>query len=99
MIAGTIGEAAAAEFALIADEIEASVQVAAMLATPRADRTEMYPATLHGLTALVYGLTGAVDEASLPAGIEILADMRGLSTPQQRALPLVGTGELRLRAC
>jgi hypothetical protein len=35
MIAGTVGEAAAAEFALIADEIEASVQVAAMLAPRR----------------------------------------------------------------
>jgi hypothetical protein len=35
MIAGTVGEAAAAEFALIADEIEASVQVAEMLEAPR----------------------------------------------------------------
>jgi hypothetical protein len=88
MIAGTVGEAAAAEFALIADEIEASVQVAAMLQADRADRAEMYPPTLHGLTALIYGLIGAVDEATLPAGIEILADMRGLSSPQHRALPL-----------
>jgi hypothetical protein len=48
----------------------------------------MYPDTLHGLTALIYGLIGAVDEATLPAGIEILADMRGLSTPKHRALPL-----------
>jgi len=88
MVAGTVGEAAAAEFALIADEIEASVQVAAMLAAPRAERAEMYPQSLHGLTALIYGLIGAVDEPTLPAGIEILTDMRGLSGPAHRALPL-----------
>jgi hypothetical protein len=88
MIAGTVGEAAAAEFVLIADEIEASVQVAEMLETPRRDRAELYPATLHGLTALIYGLVGAVDERTLPAGIEILADMRHLDSPAFRALPL-----------
>lgn len=88
MIAGTVGEAAAAEFALIADEIEASVQVAEMLETPRRDRADLYPATLHGLIALIYGLVGAVDERTLPAGIEILADMRHLDRPAFRALPL-----------
>ncbi len=79
MIAGTVGVAAAAEFALVADEIAATVQVAAMLAARRADRMAMYPHTLHGLSALVYGLTGAVTRDSLPAGIEILADLRGLT--------------------
>ncbi|MFW5641663.1 MAG: AAA family ATPase [Roseicyclus sp.] len=88
MIAGTVGEAAAAEFALMADEIEAAVQVGEMLATPRAERPALYPETLHGLTALIYGLIGAVDAARLPAAIEILADMRGLSSPRHRALPL-----------
>ncbi len=88
MIAGTVGEAVAAEFALVADEIEASVQVAEMLETPRRDRADLYPATLHGLTALIYGLIGAVDERTLPAGIEILADMRRLDGAAMRALPL-----------
>lgn len=78
MIAGTVGAAPAAEFALLADEIAATVQVAEMLATPRKDRGQMYPRSLHGLTALVYGLTGAVTKDTLPAAIEILADLRGL---------------------
>lgn len=78
MIAGTIGEAAAAEFALVADEIAATVQVDAMLAASRANRAEMYPATLHGLTAMIYGLVGSIDEARMPAGIEILSDLRAL---------------------
>lgn len=78
MIAGTVGEAAAAEFALVADEIEASVQVDAMLAAPRTERLAMYPNTLHSLTALIFGLLGAMDEPRLPAGIEILNDLRGL---------------------
>jgi len=91
MIAGTVGEAAAAEFALLADEIAATVQVAQMLDTPRAKRGPLYPKTLHGLTALVYGLVGQVDRATLPAGIEILADLRGLAGPGHSGLPV---GEL-----
>ena len=78
MIAGTVGEAVAAEFTLLADEIAATVNVDAMLAAPQAERAEMYPATLHGLTALIYGLIGAVDETRLPAAIEILNDLRVL---------------------
>ena len=81
MIAGTVGEAAAAEFALMADEIEASVQVEEMLEARRDKRAAMYPATLHGLTALTYGLPGAVDAARMPAAIEILADLRGIDRP------------------
>jgi MoxR-like ATPase len=81
MIAGTVGEAAAAEFALIADEIEASVQVDAMLAAPRAERLDMYPATLHSTTAMIFGVLGAVDEARLPAAIEILNDLRAVHRP------------------
>jgi hypothetical protein len=88
MIAGTVGEAAAAEFALLADEIAATVQVAQMLDTPRAKRGPLYPKTLHGLTALVYGLVGQVDRATLPAGIEILADLRGLAGPGHSGLPV-----------
>lgn len=76
MIAGTVGSAAAAEFALLADEIAATVRIDEMLATPRADRRGLYPATLHGLTALVFGLVGLVTRDTLPAAIEILADLR-----------------------
>ena len=88
MIAGTVGEAPAAEFALIADEIAATVQVAEMLETPRAKRADLYPKTLHGLTALIYGLVAQVDKASLPDGIDILADLRGLDAAAFRGLPL-----------
>jgi len=88
MIAGTVGEAAAAEFALIADEIAATVQVAEMLETPRAKRADLYPKTLHGLTALIYGLVAQVDKTSLPDGIDILADLRWLDASAFRGLPL-----------
>lgn len=87
MIAGTVGAAAAAEFALLADEIAATVQIAEMLSVPRRDRAPLYPRTLHGLTALVYGLSGAATEATLPAAIEILADLRTLDGAAQVALP------------
>lgn len=88
MIAGTVGAAPAAEFALLADEIAATVQIAAMLAAPRADRGALYPGTLHGLTALVYGLVGAMTRENLPAVIEILVDLRELGGGAQRGLPL-----------
>jgi hypothetical protein len=91
MIAGTVGTAAAAEFALLADEIAATVRIDEMLATPRADRLALYPATLHGLTALVFGLVGMVDRARLPVAIEILADLRGHKGLATGGLP---TGEL-----
>lgn len=88
MIAGTVGAAPAAEFALLADEIAATVQIAAMLAAPRADRGALYPGTLHGQTALVYGLVGAMTRENLPAAIEILVDLRELGGGAPRGLPL-----------
>ncbi len=91
MIAGTVGAAPAAEFALLADEIAATVQIAQMLETPRADRAALYPRTLHGLTALVYGLVAGTTRQTLPTAIEILADLRGLGSAAQAGLPM---GEL-----
>lgn len=81
MIAGTLGEAVAAEFELMADEVAATVQIDAMLSATRTQRAGLYPTTLHGLTALIYGLTGAVNEENLPAGIEIMNDLRMLDAP------------------
>ena len=91
MIAGTVGAAPAAEFALLADEISATVRIDQMLATPRADRSALYPTTLHGLTALVFGLVGQATRGTLPAAIEVLADLR-----LQRGLAAAGlpTSEL-----
>jgi hypothetical protein len=88
MIAGTVGSAAAAEFALVADEIAATVKIDEMLATPRADRLALYPSTLHGLTALVFGLVGIATRATLPAAIETLADLRGHRDLAARGLPI-----------
>ena len=88
MIAGTVGEAAAAEFALLADEIAATVQIGEMLETPRAERAALYPATLHGLTALIYGLVAAASRENLSTAIEILADLRGLGGPSYSGLPV-----------
>jgi hypothetical protein len=88
MIAGTVGAAPAAEFALLADEIAATVQIAQILETPRADRAALYPRTLHGLTALVYGLVAATTRQTLPTAIEILADLRGPDRGAQAGLPM-----------
>ena len=79
MIAGTVGEAVAAEFALVADDIAATVQVTEMLEAPQRARWEMYPATMHGLTALIHGLVGMLDARTAPGVIEILAGIRELA--------------------
>jgi hypothetical protein len=78
MVAGTVGEAAAAEFAVVADEIAATVRVTEMLEARRADRPALYPASMHGLTAMIYGLVALADADTIDAAIEIMADLRGL---------------------
>jgi MoxR-like ATPase len=88
MIAGVVGEAAAAEFILVADDIAATVQVDAMLEAGAKARLALYPATMHGLTALVYGLVARADAQTLPGVIEIMAELRHLSA--LRADPAFG---------
>lgn len=83
LIAGTLGEAPAAEFVLLEQEIAATVQVADMIAAAPRDRVALYPESLHGLTALVYALVTLAERDTLPeviaimAGIRHLADRRG----------------------
>jgi SpoVK/Ycf46/Vps4 family AAA+-type ATPase len=78
MIAGTIGDARCAEFMMVADDVEAAVGIDTLIATPRAARAALYPDTLHGLNALVFGLVGASAPETLEAQIEILLDLRRL---------------------
>ncbi|TFL18060.1 AAA family ATPase [Jannaschia formosa] len=95
MIAGIVGEAPAAEFALIERDIAATVEARALLEAPACDRPALYPASLHGLTALTYALVTLADETTMSAAIEVMAGIRTLATdrgePALDALPL---GEL-----
>ena len=85
MVAGTVGEAVAAEFALVADDVAATVQVAAMIEAPPRERWEMYPDTMHGLTALIHGLIGALDADTSEAVIDIMAGIGELGRKGQSA--------------
>lgn len=78
MIAGTIGDSVHADFLIVADDIAASVQVLEMVKKPRAERVAMYPGTLHGLNALVFGLVGNLSPETLEASMQILLDLRRL---------------------
>ena len=85
MVAGTVGEGVAAEFALVADDIAATVQVTEMLAQGARARTAMYPATMHGLNALIYGLVGVIDADNAEDVIEIMAGLRSLAERRDEA--------------
>lgn len=76
MIAGTLGDAVAAEFSVIAEEIEASVHIADLLARKAAERFALYPDTLHGMNAVVFGLVGAANAETLPQIIEAMEQIR-----------------------
>lgn len=78
MVAGTVGEAVAAEFAMVADDIAATVQVTEMLQASGRARWDMYPETMHGLTALIHGLVGVLEAENAAGVIEILAGIRTL---------------------
>ncbi|MFK7835520.1 MAG: AAA family ATPase [Sulfitobacter sp.] len=95
LIAGTLGDAAAAEFILIAENVAATVQATAMLEATGRDRVEMYPASLHGLTALVYALVTLTDARTIGPVIDVMAEIRQLAQKSRNAafssLPL---GEL-----
>ncbi|WP_439123016.1 AAA family ATPase [Marivita sp.] len=91
MVAGTIGVAPASDFARVADELDAMVTVQDMLATPRAQRADLYPDTLNGLVGLIYGLVAQTDAETIPDVIDVMADLRTLKSEQVQSLPL---GEL-----
>lgn len=92
LVAGTVGEAVGAEFAVIADELAAGVQVADLIQATPDRRVALYPPTMHGLNALVYGLVGALDAATAPKVIEIMAEIRALDRrrpePAFKRMPL-----------
>lgn len=77
-VAGTIGAHIAAEFFVVADDVEATVAVTEMIVTPRQERLNMYPTTMHGLQAMVFGLVGISDKTNMDAAFEILLDMMDL---------------------
>ena len=92
MISGTLGAAVAAEFAVIAQEIEATVDIETLLQTRDAARFEMFPTTLNALNATVFGLVGAADHDTMPRVISTMAQIGQLARhrpePILASLPL-----------
>ncbi|MEM7745712.1 MAG: MoxR family ATPase [Pseudomonadota bacterium] len=80
LVSGTVGEAVAAEFALVADEIAASVQIADMMEADPTHMWALYPATMHGLNALAFGLIGGLDRDNAARSVEIMAGIRQLAS-------------------
>ncbi len=93
MIAGIVGKHIAAEFAIIADDIAATVKVTEMVKVKREERVKMFPNSMHGLNAMVFGLLGMADEKTADPVIEIMVDLGRLKdlrpeTPEFRQMPL-----------
>ncbi|MCL1628682.1 MoxR family ATPase [Roseibaca sp. V10] len=91
-IAGVLGEAVAAEFLLIADEIAATVQLDDLLEATAKARAELYPPSMHGMTALIYALVARADAGNMGVIIEIMAEARSLRAPPFSAMPLAELG-------
>lgn len=85
LVSGTVGEAIAAEFALLADEIAANTQIADLLAAGTSERWALYPASLHGLNAVVFGLIGMLDKATVARVVDVMEGIRHL--PNHRVEP------------
>jgi len=85
LVAGTVGRAIGAEFALVADDVATTVQIGEMLEADRAARLGLYPVTLHGLNALVYGLVGSLSAGNAETVIEVIADIPSLAERREEA--------------
>ncbi|MEM8824439.1 MAG: MoxR family ATPase [Pseudomonadota bacterium] len=95
MIAGTLGEGPAAEFILVLNDIAATVEATGMLTASPSARLGMYPASLHGLTALVYALVALADRDTLSAAIDVMAQIRNLARDRDEpAFAMLPLGEL-----
>jgi len=86
MVAGTVGDAVAAEFIALADDIAAAVNVDDMLALPRAKRAALYPASLHGLHALIFALIAVTDAGRIAAVTETMVDIGTLAQRRDDAV-------------
>ena len=69
-----------------------------MLAASAREHLPLYPATMHGLTARVYGLVTTADATTMPAAIDIMAEIRHPGTLRNDAvLARLPLAELRTR--
>ncbi|WP_460275523.1 ATP-binding protein [Celeribacter sp. ULVN23_4] len=93
MISGLVGTAVAAEFIRMAEDIEANVDVVRLLSTPQHERPALYPASLHGLNAVIFGIAAVANADNIDAAIECILGIAELEGAGKRggqfaALPL-----------
>lgn len=90
MISGIVGTAVAAEFLRIAEDIEANVDVMALLAAGKKQRAALYPASMHGLNAVIFGISSSVQAETLDAAVETVLGIGDLGKRNKTfsALPL-----------
>lgn len=94
MIAGVLGAAVAADFAAIAEEIETTVAIEDLLSARDADRDALFPDTLNGLNAVVFGLVGAANADAADGVITAMERIRGLAERRGGAFARLPLAEL-----
>ncbi|MEE4187839.1 MAG: MoxR family ATPase [Roseobacter sp.] len=85
MIAGTLGDAVASEFLIVADEIDASVRIPDLLEADVEARFTLFPDHLHGMNAVVFGLIGAATRETLPDIIETMEQIGRIANKNPNA--------------
>jgi AAA domain (dynein-related subfamily) len=75
MVTGIIGDAVATDFFMVAEDVEATVQVLEMIKRPRKERMAMVPSQMFGMNAMAFGLIGAANEDNIIPIFQILMDL------------------------
>lgn len=78
-LSGRLGDAIAGDFWTLQKEYQEMGRVIDMIAQPREHRRTMYPTSLYGLNAMVYGLMGTINRENFETCIEILLDLLNLA--------------------
>jgi len=101
LVTGIIGDAVATDFFMVAEDVEATVQVLEMIKRPRKERMAMVPSQMFGMNAMAFGLIGAANEDNIIPIFQILMDLAdkdkflaGRSAADQTKLKMLPLKEL-----
>lgn len=96
IVAGLVGDAVAAEFFLIAEEVAGLASVETILKTGRKELHKVIPTTLSGLYALAYAFASSFSRDSASPILNVVAALDELEGDAHDALPMADVQTLAL---